>query len=164
MLMKMLITLVTIAFVKPTNSFLFSSCSCPLPDEHACIQYTVDSTRRCPRPYNYVEEVAVAFDKLIVPKLEVLLNTNISVRGISPNSNFFPRDCVAELRSMSRAIITLAHIEYVSDLINGSSTYQQALRMQPLRPLANAAIDLIRGGLQQAEDVMSIKIYSGERI
>ena len=156
MLIKMLITLAAIAFVKPAHSFLFSSC--PPPEDYMCVQYTTSTSGICPRPYNYVEEIAIAFDKLIVPKLVVLLKTNISVRSISPNTDFFPLDCRAEPRSMSRAVITLAHIEYVSDLINSTSKFQQALSEQPLRPLSSQMIRLIKEGMQNVEDQISMRI------
>lgn len=112
------------------------------------------SSATCPKPFNYVEAMIVSFEKNIVPKIEVLLQSKLNIHGISPTASFFPLDCRAEIKSLARTTVMLRRLEYVSNAIVESERYNQSVQAWPLIPLTPEMVRQIKLGLRNAESMM----------
>lgn len=84
----------------------------------------------CPKPYNLTDEIYIAFEKMIVPKIEVLLNQNISKRSVSRNVYEFPESCKPDILSKSRMDVVMGRIRFLSSTIENSRRYARALTLR----------------------------------
>ena len=111
--------------------------------------------RLCPKPHNFSDEVYINFEKFIVPKIEVLLNQNISKRGIGTTSYFatLPQSCRPDPLSKARADVILGRINYLSETIADSRRYKRALRTRRINFLSIETEQQMRNGIIQAGEV-----------
>ena len=113
----------------------------------------------CPKAYNLSDEVFITFEKLIVPKLEVLLKQRINKRAVSDDNYFrnISMSCKTEARSIARANIMLGRMHYISNVISKSRRFKKILKTQPLQPLTIELERLMREGMIQAGDLEAAK-------
>lgn len=108
--------------------------------------------RSCPKPHNFSDEVYITFEKFIVPKIEVLINQNISKREIGTTSYFdtLPHSCNPDALSKARASIILGRINYLSEIIANSRRYHRALGTRRLIFVSSEIERQMREGIIQA--------------
>lgn len=89
--------------------------------------FLICAVNACPKPYNLTDEIYIAFEKMIVPKIEVLLNQNISKRSIGINTYKIPESCKLDFLSKSRMDVVIGRIRFLSSTIENSRRYVRAL-------------------------------------
>lgn len=132
-----------------TIMFIMEMCNC---DENynkrMCLQYVEGEF--CPRPYDYIESIALSLERNLYPKIEVLTQKKIPIRGFISRS-YFPLDCRFEYKSMARTVWTLGRIDYVTRLIQNSIKFIKAMKIHPHTIPNDETIDLIKHMMLQAE-------------
>lgn len=109
----------------------------------------------CPKPHNFSDETYIAFEKFIVPKIEVLLNQDISKRDIGTNSYFatLPHTCNPDALSKARTNVILGRINYLSETIANSRRFHRALEKRNLSFVSTETEQSMREGIIQAGEV-----------
>ena len=120
-------------------------------DRRMCLQYVEGEF--CPRPYDYIESIALSLERNLYPKLEVLIQKKIPIRGFVSRS-YFPLDCRFEYKSMARTLWTLGRIDYIARLIQNSIRYIKAMKIHPHTIPNDETIDLLKEIMSQAESFM----------
>lgn len=120
-------------------------------DRRMCVEYREGGF--CPRPYDYVESIALSLEKNLFPKIEVLIQKKIPIKGFISRS-YFPFDCRVEYKSMARTVWTLGRIDYVTRLIQGSIRYMKAMKIHPHTIPNDETIDFFKLAMARAESFM----------
>jgi hypothetical protein len=120
-------------------------------DKRMCVQYIEGEF--CPRPYDYIESIALSLEKNLFPKIEVLIQKKIPVKGFLSRS-YFPSDCRFEYKSMARTILALGRIDYITRFVQNSLRYIRAMRIHPHTIPNDETIELIKHMMIQAESFM----------
>lgn len=109
----------------------------------------------CPKPHNFSDEIYISFEKFIVPKIEVLLNQNISKIYIGTNSYFstLPSTCNIDALSKARTNIILGRINYLSEIIANSRRFHRALGNRRINFISPESERIMRDGIIQAGEV-----------
>ena len=100
----------------------------------------------CPMPHNFSDEVYIAFEKIIVPKIEVLLNDHANKMSTT-DLNYINGNrpgCSLDGRSLARANIILGRMHYISNFITSNRRYRRAVANNPEVPLSSEIERMMR--------------------